>query len=206
MSSNISEVLKASLLAIGGSLLPVSRYEISSRYREPQRHYHTLQHIEECLVWLDQFQALATHLDEVRIALLMHDLIYNPREKNNEKRSADYTQQLMKDSGINVSSCVNVYEHIMATMAHGFVENSDACLVMDIDMLILAAEVPRLKQYENQIRLEYSHVPGFIYKVKRKSVLRGFLRQESIFSVQQIRDVYEEKARENIKHLCLNII
>jgi len=174
--SSINDILKNTLVAMGGTITPACNLNIAMHYKEPQRHYHTVQHIEECLVCLDEFKSLARSLEEVRMALLMHDLIYDPRKKNNEKLSADYTQKLMTDVGVNAQSCVRVYKHIMATVTHSFVDDSDTCLVMDIDMLILAAELSRLEEYENQIRKEYSHVPGFIYRVKRKMVLRNFLK------------------------------
>ncbi|VAW80847.1 hypothetical protein MNBD_GAMMA12-2411 [hydrothermal vent metagenome] len=206
---NINHALKESLVSLGGDLSKIGSsftLNIEESYQEPQRHYHTVQHINECLDYLVHYEVLADNLHEVTVALLMHDLVYNPRAKNNELLSADYTLQLMKSAGISQQSCLTIYQHIMATAAHLYVDNVDTCLVMDIDMLILGSDQSRLLEYENQIRQEYSHVPGFIYRVKRKSVLKGFLKQEFIFNVLKIRNIYEQKARDNINYLCNNIL
>ncbi len=205
----LNEVLKASLISLGGVLSKIEspfEFDIEKNYQESQRHYHTVQHIRECLEQLTRFETLANNHDEVTVALLMHDLVYNPRAKNNEQLSADFTLQLMQDMGIGQQSCLTIYQHIMATAAHLYVDNADTCLVMDIDMLILASDQLRLLEYEKQIRQEYSHVPGFIYRIKRKSVLKAFLKQEFIFNVIEIRDAYEQKAKDNIRYLCSNVL
>jgi len=197
-----THTLKKSLEALGTVQLSNNHLEaVIQSYCESQRHYHTLQHIAECLDSLSEYASIANHYDEVCIALWMHDLVYNPRAKNNELQSAQKSTALMQEAGISQKSCEQVYQHIMATVTHRNVENKDSCLVMAIDMLILAAKMPRLLEYETQIRQEYSHVPSIIYRYKRKAVLKGFLKQESIFYVPEISRSYEQKARDNIKFL-----
>ncbi|MEA5468385.1 hypothetical protein VB714_05850 [Spirulina sp. 06S082] len=60
---------------------------ILDAYREKHRYYHTLQHIEECLILYDR---LPTKSPTVEIALWFHDVIYNPQGPNNEMQSANY--------------------------------------------------------------------------------------------------------------------
>jgi len=42
-------------------------------------------------------------------------------------------------------------------------------------------------------------VPGFLYRMKRKDVLQGFLNREHIYSTWHFRDQLEAQARVNLK-------
>ena len=56
-------------------------------YREPQRAYHTLQHLGECIDAFDAAIDLAVHPAEVEIALWFHDAVYDVARHDNEARS-----------------------------------------------------------------------------------------------------------------------
>lgn len=45
-------------------------------YSEATRHYHTTQHLAECLELFDQVRSHAEHPAEVEVALWCHDAIY----------------------------------------------------------------------------------------------------------------------------------
>ena len=65
-------------------------------YSEVQRHYHSIQHIVECL---EHFHQIKTHLDDtlsVELAIWFHDVIYNPKAHDNEQQSADYLKRAAK--------------------------------------------------------------------------------------------------------------
>ena len=53
-----------------------STYEqLGKAYREPQRHYHTTRHIEDCLAKLALLRVQATRPAEVELALWFHDAV-----------------------------------------------------------------------------------------------------------------------------------
>ncbi|RLA03140.1 MAG: hypothetical protein DRQ54_11175, partial [Gammaproteobacteria bacterium] len=57
-------------------------------YNEPQRHYHTLAHIDHCLALFDQCKSLAANPDALEIAVWFHDVIFEPGKHDNEALSA----------------------------------------------------------------------------------------------------------------------
>lgn len=58
-------------------------------YAARGRHYHTQQHLAECLDLFDQVAHLAAHPGAAAIALWFHDAVYVPQARDNEARSAD---------------------------------------------------------------------------------------------------------------------
>ena len=68
---------------------PLGLYEqLLQAYSEPQRHYHTLQHLAECLQLQSESAHLAQHPAEIAIALWFHDAVYDVKAHDNEARSA----------------------------------------------------------------------------------------------------------------------
>ena len=62
-------------------------------YAEPQRHYHTAQHIAECLALYSQIQHLLDDAPSLALALWFHDAVYDPQAPDNEERSAALMMQ-----------------------------------------------------------------------------------------------------------------
>ena len=89
---------------------------LTARYAEPHRHYHTAQHINECLAHFDRARSLCEHAPEVELALWFHDAIYEPRAKDNEKKSADWAVRIMRGAGLPGDAQARVRALIMTTL------------------------------------------------------------------------------------------
>jgi len=168
------------------------------RYAEPHRSYHTTRHLEECFAKLDEGRAHAERLYEVELALWFHDAVYEVRNSDNEERSASWAQAAVSAAGIDNAIGSRVRDLILATRHDMAPSTKDAAFLIDVDLAILGAQAERFDEYERQVREEYSWVPGFLFRRKRREILEGFLRRPTIFSTEFFRARYESAARANL--------
>lgn len=168
-------------------------------YSESHRHYHTGQHIDDCLARLDEASSIVTELKEVELALWFHDAIYKPTSTTNELRSAEWARAFLHSVGAGDDRCVRVYDYIMATKHEAGSLTGDACVVVDIDLSILGREPDEYNGYEQAIRQEYEWVPWPLYRRKRAELLESFLHRPSIYRTERFRSSYESQAKRNIQ-------
>jgi predicted metal-dependent HD superfamily phosphohydrolase len=128
---------------------------VVARYSEPHRHYHTLQHLGECFVRLDEARHLAQHIHEVELALWFHDAVYDTHRQDNEEQSASLAEAAVQRAGLPDSVGQRVRGLILATKHDAAPDNPDAALLVDVDLTILGASVERFDDYERQVRQEY---------------------------------------------------
>jgi predicted metal-dependent HD superfamily phosphohydrolase len=168
-------------------------------YAEPGRHYHTLQHLDECLDLLRQTAHLAKRPAEVAIALWFHDAVYVPQARDNEARSAAWACEALGDAGAEAAVIQRIEAHILATAHHEAPQDADTRLLIDIDLAILGATPARFAEYDEQIRSEYAAVPDSVYRQKRREVLAGFLARPAIYGTPALYARLEEQARTNLR-------
>lgn len=183
------------------ALLP----QLLAAYAEPQRHYHTLQHLGECLAALELALGDAAHPGEVELALWFHDAVYDVKAHDNELRSAQWASLALQQAGATQPQMARLHGLIMAT-CHGAdvpevltgQDARDAQLLVDIDLAILGAVPPRFAEYDAQVRAEYSWLAAAIYRSRRKAVLQGFLQREAIYCTPAFHTRLEAQARHNL--------
>ena len=173
-------------------------HQLARLYSEPQRHYHTLQHIGHCLLEFDEAAHLTGNPKAVEVALWFHDAIYEPRAHNNEERSAELAGRFLAETEAGPEFCNVVTQHILATRHHTGEPGSDSLIVVDIDLAILGQARAVFDDYERRIRLEYSWVAEHLFAEKRAEILRRFLTREKIYSSELFSTKYEAAARENL--------
>ena len=166
---------------------------LAARYAEPHRHYHTAQHIAECLAHFEDVSGLCVHAPEVELALWFHDAIYELRAKDNEEKSAQWAQRVMAEAGVAAEPSQRVHALILTTRHDGLPDTPDAQVLVDIDLSILGAESMRFDEYENQVRAEYSWVPAFLFRSTRKKILQGFLACPSIYATAHFQQRLKKK-------------
>ncbi|MEO5845141.1 MAG: N-methyl-D-aspartate receptor NMDAR2C subunit [Caldimonas sp.] len=171
---------------------------MTAAYREPHRHYHTLQHLGECLAQFDRVGSLAANPAEVEIALWFHDAIYDVKRADNEQRSADWLQAAARADGVADRTADRVSALILATRHAALPTGADEQLLVDIDLAVLGADEARFAEYERQIRAEYAFVPAPTFVTKRGALLAAFLGRTRIYSTPTLHDELEQRARANL--------
>jgi predicted metal-dependent HD superfamily phosphohydrolase len=173
--------------------------QLVAAYSERHRHYHTLQHLRECLAHFDAAASLARQPAQVELALWFHDAVYDPQRHDNEERSADWAQRAVLGAGCDAGVAGRVQALVLATKSHAADgDDADTALLLDIDLAILGAAPARFAEYERQIRREYAHVPEAEFRTRRAEVLASFLGRPRIFLTLAFHDALEQRARDNL--------
>ena len=168
-------------------------------HSQSHRAYHTLDHIAACLNHLDQLRELTDRPDEIEMALWFHDAIYKPMSSTNEEDSADWAADWLEMRGASNPVIARITDHILDTKHHDAPANRDGQYMLDIDLSILGTRDSVYDIYEKNIRFEYKRVPVFIYRKKRREILKQFLKNERVFTTDYFHTRYEAQARENLR-------
>jgi predicted metal-dependent HD superfamily phosphohydrolase len=179
--------------------------ELISAYEEPQRKYHTTQHLSECLSLLAQHLDLAVEPGEVEIALWFHDAVYDVKANDNEAKSAAWAESELLMASVEPVRVERIKGHILATQHSAQPQGKDQQLMVDVDLSILGAPTPRFEEYEAQVRAEYEWVPEVIFRSKRKDILTEFLARRPIFNTAKLHEALEERARANLARSIGNL-
>ncbi|RKR88851.1 putative metal-dependent HD superfamily phosphohydrolase [Micromonospora pisi] len=195
---------EAALAAVGEELL--------RRWREPHRHYHTVNHLGAVLDVIDAETERPTGTDLlayagrsgadlVRLAAWCHDAIYDPRSPGdaNERASAALAAELLTGLGLPADAVAEVVRLVLLTAGHR-VEATDrnGALLCDADLAILAAPAARYDAYAAAIRREYAHVPDELFRAGRAAVLRNLLDLPTRYRLPDLAARWEGPARANL--------
>ena len=186
-------------LALGAAPDLALRDRLLSAYAEPQRRYHTQQHLGECLQHFERERHTAAHPAEVALALWFHDAVYDVQGHDNEARSADWARDALTAAGVDPAAAQRVHDLVMATCHDAVPTGADAALLVDIDLSILGAPPARFAEYEAQIRAEYAHVPPAVFEPRRRAILGHFLARDPLYQTAGMRERCEAQARINLQ-------
>jgi len=172
---------------------------LHAAYSEKHRFYHTVDHIAAMLTHFDGVKEIAEKPEELELAIWFHDAVYKPLSKTNELDSANWAQTFLATHSYGKAGIERVHNLIMATLHNGNIKTPDEQLIVDIDLAILGAPPEVYDQFERNVRNEYRLVPGFIYRKKRKELLRSFLSSGSIYNLELFKERYEDQAKQNLR-------
>ena len=165
-----------------------------SRWAEPHRRYHTVEHLAFMLDVIEQHIDLAENPDVVRLAAWFHDAIYDPRAGDNEERSVELARATLSGSKVD-----EVARLIWLTKDHkARTGDRDGGLLCDADLAILATPPERYAAYARAVREEYAFVPEDAYRIGRTNVLQHLLDLPALFHVVPDRHVWTARAHTNL--------
>ena len=150
--------------------------ELSRRYCEPNRHYHTIEHIARML-FLGRELDLS---DEQVLAIWFHDAVYDSRSDTNEEDSAELADSMMSAAEFNDESIELVKQIVLDTKIHQ-PSCPQAAAVIDLDLASLAVPWEEYERNRRNIRLEYDWVAHADYEAGLRSFLVSFLDRPRIY-------------------------
>lgn len=190
-------------LDIDSALAADVRTKVEAHYNEPHRAYHNLTHINALLTLSATYRERIHDSVAVDLAIIFHDIIYNPKSKTNEEDSAAlFTSLFANKIDPHLLEMVNYY--IIETKKHAVQDSADEDLKLfiDLDMSILGVNRLAYLKYARQVRKEYEFVPEADYCRGRSAVLQSFLSGGAIYATVEGKARWEAQARENIAWEC----
>ncbi|MEU6123396.1 hypothetical protein [Streptomyces sp. NPDC047123] len=173
--------------------------QLLARWSEPQRRYHTADHLAAVLAHLDALEEHAEDPELVRLAAWFHDAVYAPDRSENEERSARLAERALPEAGLTGEQTAEVARLVRLTVTHDPAEgdrNGEA--LCDADLAILAAAPDAYAAYAAAVREEYGFVPDETFRTGRADVLRQLVALPRLFRTPYGTTHWEAPARENL--------
>jgi pantetheine-phosphate adenylyltransferase len=152
---------------------------VLTRLEEKHRFYHTTSHVIEVLSYLKSKKVLD---DDLFLAAVYHDSIYNPQANDNEEKSVDLFEKDAKKAKLSPIKIKWIKKYILDTKSH---KTSDAKsqVFIDADLDILNQPLDKLIEYEHKIFKEFQFVDYKIYQPKRIEVLKSLNKNGKLDSL-----------------------
>lgn len=179
-------------------------YKICTHYREPHRRYHNLAHIGEMLANAIDCRRSATNWVALELAIVFHDVIYDPRHEDNERQSTQFAKTHLEELGIEDTLIIETATLIMATAHEQTSNDVDAQLITDLDLLGFSKSYEEFIAQGERIRQEFSHVPEKQFRAGQIKILQGFLDRPRIYSSPMF-EGREAVARANLTRAINNL-
>jgi len=182
--------------------------DLIARWSEPQRHYHTLEHLTFMLSVVDAAAirgvasdpaAASADLTAVRLAAWFHDAVYDPTGTDNEERSASLATRVLPTLRVGEGTVAEVARLVLLTADHRVAAGDPSgAPLADADLAILGTARETYRAYADAIRREYAHVPDNVFRSGRATVIDRFLSRPRIFFTEQMFGRSESAARANM--------
>lgn len=179
--------------------------EIFTKYSDPKRNYHTIDHLEAMIADLKEVKAEIADWNTVLFAVFYHDIVYKTSSNSNEEDSAKIAIKRLTDIKYPAEKIAKCAQLIIATKQHQPSEDNDTNFLTDADLAILGKSPETYQSYAEKIREEYTLYPDFMYNSGRKKALVHFLQMDSIYKTAYFIKKYEKQARINIENELIAI-
>lgn len=178
---------------------PTVARELMRLYSEPERRFHNVGHISDCLRYLDEVRSFVRAPDTLELALWFHDAIYSPGAPDNEERSVELFRSLsQKADPVFVK---RVGELIMATKHGAKVNTGDRGFIVDIDLAGFGVGWDEFMRKGAELRDEYATQSDDEYYRGQVSFLTRLKARPTFYCTRYFRTRYEDAAQENLSRL-----
>jgi predicted metal-dependent HD superfamily phosphohydrolase len=174
--------------------------DLLRRWSEPQRKYHTLDHLTAVLDRIEVLEEYAADADLVRLAAWFHGAVYLPERSENEERSARLAERALTEAGVPEAKVAEVARLVRLTVTHDPADDDpNGQVLCDADLAVLASAPDTYAAYAAAVREEYGFVPDDVFRAGRAAVLRQLLALPRLFRTPYGQREWEERARENLR-------
>ncbi|WP_235997018.1 DUF4031 domain-containing protein [Aestuariimicrobium ganziense] len=173
------------------------RDDLLERWRQPQRHYHDLRHLQQVLEALSRLQP-GPALRPVLLAAWFHDAVYD-RAPDDEQRSAALVETSLRGL-VGEAEVAEVVRLVHLTISHDPEPTDRAgAMLCDADLAVLAQPPGRYDMYVRDVRTEYDHLDDATWRAGRTAVLDHLLALDPLYRTSAGRDLWEHPARVNLQ-------
>ena len=173
--------------------------EVAARYADPARHYHTLEHVDDCLARLDAVANLVENPDAIEIAIWFHDVVYATGVRDNEARSARF--YLQRSAGATPLFRRAVCRMILASRHVRPMRGADPGYMVDIDLAGFGRPWAEFRSTTDLIRAESPQRTDGEFAAGLAPFLRALVARPRMFATAWFRDRCEAAARRNVDRL-----
>jgi predicted metal-dependent HD superfamily phosphohydrolase len=167
--------------------------DLLARYAEPQRVFHTAEHLAQVLALLRDCDADP----RLQLAAWFHDAVYVPGRSDNEARSAALADRRLAEAGATRACRDAVCAAVLATAGHAS-PLPEVAPLLDADLAILGAAPAEYAAYRQAIRREFASVPAALFARGRAAFLRAALARERLYATSWGHARFEAAARRNL--------
>ncbi|HEY5836258.1 hypothetical protein [Streptomyces sp.] len=173
--------------------------DLLDRWAEPQRRYHTLDHLVAVLIRTTELTAYTDNPDTVALAAWFHDAVYRPDREENEERSARLAEHALPEAGVGADRTAEVARLVRLTVTHTpAAGDRNGEVLCDADLAVLAGDPAAYAAYAAAVREEYAFVPDDVFRAARATVLRRLLDLPALFRTPYGQEQWEAVARRNL--------
>jgi predicted metal-dependent HD superfamily phosphohydrolase len=177
------------------------------RWSGEARHFHNLKHLATTLHRVDELSQETHNPDLVRLAAWYHGAVfasdaqttYALRGGEQTPASAELARKELTQLGVPSANADRVAALVDSLLRHlPAAGDSDAQVLNDADLSMLAIEPQHYKSYAAAVRAEYAHIPQRDFLRARIRILERLLQRGQIFS-SPMGAAWENPARQNVE-------
>jgi predicted metal-dependent HD superfamily phosphohydrolase len=183
---------------LGGTPRPT---DLAERYAEPHRGYHNTDHVRQVVRDAGLLAAEYSEQDRavITLAALAHDVVYDGKPGEDERRSAAWARDRLTEAGLDESDIARVEALVLATLTHEAPPDDRlAAVLLDADLAILGSDAAGYERYRKAVRAEYAHVTDDAWRVGRAAVLRSLLDRDPLYLTDDARNRWAATAQRNL--------
>lgn len=158
---------------------------VIARYTEPQRRYHTTEHLAAVQDRITEFATSDHDVFLVRLAGFYHDAIYDipTRELSNEEGSARLSIRELSRAGLEQEDLNEVARLVRLTSTHvPGSRDANGELLCDADLAVLGGSPETYARYVAQVTEEYAQLPRLDFVRGRFQILRELAGRDLFFT------------------------